>query len=265
MWAVSFNIAKQIPGKEEFYETLRYYRNEIKLSGVKAQFNIRVGVDDLVKGGFDEILLATGVTPRTPSIEGVDHPKVLSYLDVLRDKKPVGKNVAVIGAGGIGFDVSEYLTHEGESPSLNLAKFNAEWGIDSEYKDRGGIKAPHLDKAPRQIYLLQRKTSKVGDGLGKTTGWIHRTSLKNRNVEMIAGATYNKIDDAGLHISVGGKDVLLPVDNVVLCAGQEPFRALQAGLEAAGQKVTLIGGADVAAELDAKRAIKQGTEVAAAL
>ena len=260
-----FNIAKQIPGKEEFYETLRYYRNEIKLSGVKAQFNTRVGVDDLVKGGFDEILLATGVTPRTPPIEGVDHPKVLSYLDVLRDKKPVGKNVAVIGAGGIGFDVSEYLTHEGESPALNLAKFNAEWGIDSEYKDRGGIKPAHLDKAPRQIYLLQRKTSKVGDGLGKTTGWIHRTSLKNRNVEMIAGATYNKIDDAGLHISVGGKDVLLPVDNVVLCAGQEPFRALQAGLEAAGQKVTLIGGADVAAELDAKRAIKQGTEVAAAL
>ena len=260
-----FNIAKQIPGKEEFYETLRYYRNEIKLSGVKAQFNARVGVDELVQGGFDEILLATGVTPRTPAIEGVDHPKVLSYLDVLRDKKPVGKNVAVIGAGGIGFDVSEYLTHEGESPALNLAKFNAEWGIDSEYKDRGGIKPAHLDKAPRQIYLLQRKTSKVGDGLGKTTGWIHRTSLKNRNVEMIAGATYNKIDDAGLHISVGGKDVLLPVDNVVLCAGQEPFRALQAGLEAAGQKVTLIGGADVAAELDAKRAIKQGTEVAAAL
>ena len=260
-----FNIAKQIPGKEEFYETLRYFRNEIKLSGVKAQFNTRVGVDELLQGGFDEILLATGVTPRTPPIEGVDHPKVLSYLDVLRDKKPVGKNVAVIGAGGIGFDVSEYLTHEGESPALNLAKFNAEWGIDSEYKDRGGIKPAHLDKAPRQIYLLQRKTSKVGDGLGKTTGWIHRTSLKNRNVEMIAGATYNKIDDAGLHISVGGKDVLLPVDNVVLCAGQEPFRALQTGLEAAGQKVTLIGGADVAAELDAKRAIKQGTEVAAAL
>jgi 2,4-dienoyl-CoA reductase (NADPH2) len=260
-----FNIAKQIPGKEEFYETLRYYRNEIKLAGVKTQFNTRVSVDDLVKGGFDEIILATGVTPRTPAIEGVDHPKVLSYLDVLRDKKPVGKNVAVIGAGGIGFDVSEYLTHEGESPSLNLAKFNEEWGIDSGYADRGGIKAPHLAKPPRQIYLLQRKTSKVGDGLGKTTGWIHRTSLKNRNVEMIAGATYNKIDDAGLHITVGGKDVLLPVDNVVLCAGQEPFRELQAGLEAAGQKVTLIGGADVAAELDAKRAIKQGTEVAAAL
>ncbi|MFZ4552413.1 MAG: FAD-dependent oxidoreductase [Aquabacterium sp.] len=260
-----FNIAKQVPGKEEFYETLRYFRNELKASGVNAQFNTRVSVDDLVKGGFDEILLATGVTPRTPAIEGVDHPKVLSYLDVLRDKKPVGKSVAVIGAGGIGFDVSEYLTHEGESPSLNLEKFNDEWGIDSAYTERGGLKAPHLPTPPRQIFLLQRKTSKVGDGLGKTTGWIHRTSLKNRNVEMIAGASYNKIDDAGLHITVAGKDVLLPVDNVVLCAGQEPFRELQAGLEAAGQKVTLIGGADVAAELDAKRAIKQGTEVAAAL
>lgn len=260
-----FNIAKQIPGKEEFYETLRYFRNEVPMSGVKTQYNTRVGVDELVKGGFDEILLATGVTPRTPAIEGSDHPKVMSYLDVLRDKKPVGKAVAVIGAGGIGFDVSEFLTHEGESPALNLAKFNEEWGIDSTYAQRGGIKAPHLEKPPRQIYLLQRKTSKVGDGLGKTTGWIHRTSLKNRNVEMIAGVTYNKIDDAGLHISVGGKDVLLPVDNVVMCAGQEPMRELQAGLEAAGQKVTLIGGADVATELDAKRAIKQGTEVAAAL
>ena len=260
-----FNIAKQIPGKEEFYETLRYFRNEVPMSGVKTQYNTRVGVDELVKGGFDEILLATGVTPRTPAIEGSDHPKVMSYLDVLRDKKPVGKAVAVIGAGGIGFDVSEFLTHEGESPALNLAKFNDEWGIDSTYAQRGGIKAAHLEKPPRQIYLLQRKTSKVGDGLGKTTGWIHRTSLKNRNVEMIAGVTYNKIDDAGLHISVGGKDVLLPVDNVVMCAGQEPMRELQAGLEAAGQKVTLIGGADVASELDAKRAIKQGTEVAAAL
>ncbi len=260
-----FNIAKQIPGKEEFYETLRYFRNELKATGVTTRFNTRVTADDLIQQGFDEVILATGVTPRTPAIEGVDHPKVLSYLDVLRDKKPVGKTVAVIGAGGIGFDVSEYLTHEGESPSLNLAKFNEEWGIDSDYTERGGIKAPHLPKPPRQIYLLQRKTSKVGDGLGKTTGWIHRTSLKNRNVEMIAGATYNKIDDAGLHITVAGKDVVLPVDNVVLCAGQEPFRELQAGLEAAGVKVTLIGGADVAAELDAKRAIKQGTEVAAAL
>jgi 2,4-dienoyl-CoA reductase (NADPH2) len=260
-----FNIAKQIPGKEEFYETLRYFRHEIKDAGVKTRFNTRVTADELIQEGFDEVILATGVTPRTPSIDGIDHPKVLSYLDVLRDKKPVGKAVAVIGAGGIGFDVAEYLTHEGESPSLNLDKFNEEWGIDSTYADRGGIKQPHLPKPPRQIFLLQRKASKVGDGLGKTTGWIHRTSLKNRNVEMIAGASYSKVDDAGLHINVGGKDIVLPVDNVVLCAGQEPFRALQADLEAAGRKVTLIGGADVAAELDAKRAIKQGTEVAAAL
>jgi len=260
-----FNIAKQIPGKEEFYETLRYFRNELKDAGVNTRFNTRVTVGDLVQGGFDEILLATGVMPRKPEIPGIDHPKVLSYLDVLRDKKPVGKTVAVIGAGGIGFDVSEYLTHEGESPSLDLAKFNDEWGIDSSYSERGGLKAPHLPPPPRQIYLLQRKTSKVGDGLGKTTGWIHRTSLKNRRVEMIAGATYRQIDDQGLHITVGDKDMVLPVDNVVLCAGQEPFRALQADLQAAGCKVTLIGGADVAAELDAKRAIKQGTEAAAAL
>ncbi len=260
-----FNIAKQIPGKEEFYETLRYFRNEIKASGVQARFNTRVTADALIQEGFDEVILATGVAPRTPAIDGIDHPKVLSYLDVLRDKKPVGKTVAVIGAGGIGFDVAEYLTHEGESPSLDLAKFNEEWGIDPTYADRGGIKQPHLPKPPRQVFLLQRKTSKVGDGLGKTTGWIHRTSLKNRNVEMIAGASYTKVDDAGLHIEVGGKDLVLPVDNVVICAGQDPFRALQAALEAAGQKVTLIGGADVAAELDAKRAIKQGTEVACAI
>ncbi|MEK8085489.1 NADPH-dependent 2,4-dienoyl-CoA reductase [Aquabacterium sp. A3] len=260
-----FNIAKQVPGKEEFYETLRYFRKQIEVTGVKAHYNTRVSAQDLVQGGFDEVILATGVVPRTPAIDGVDHPKVLSYLDVLRDKKPVGQRVAVIGAGGIGFDVSEYLTHEGESPSLNVQKFNEEWGIASTQTHRGGLAKPHLPTPPRQIYLLQRKTSKVGDGLGKTTGWIHRTSLKNRNVEMIAGASYNKIDDAGLHITVAGKDVVLPVDHVVLCAGQEPLRELQAGLEAAGVKVTLIGGADVAAELDAKRAIKQGTEVAAVL
>jgi 2,4-dienoyl-CoA reductase (NADPH2) len=260
-----FNVAKQIPGKEEFYETLRYFGKQLQITGVDVKLDTRVSADDLVKGGFDEVVLATGVAPRTPDIPGVNHPKVMNYLDVLRDKKPVGKSVAVIGAGGIGFDVSEYLTHEGTSPSVDAPKFYAEWGIDTTYAQAGGLKAPHLDKAPRQIYLLQRKTSKVGDGLGKTTGWIHRTSLKNRNVEMIAGASYDLIDDLGLHITVGGKQMTLPVDNVVICAGQDPLRALQAGLEAAGVKVTLIGGADVAAELDAKRAIKQGTEVAAAL
>jgi 2,4-dienoyl-CoA reductase (NADPH2) len=260
-----FNVAKQIPGKEEFYETLRYFGKQIELTGVELKLNTRVGADELAAGAFDEVVLATGVSPRTPAIEGVDHPKVLSYLDVLRDKKPVGKRVAVIGAGGIGFDVSEYLTHEGTSPSIDAPKFYAEWGIDTSYTERGGVKAPHLDTPPRQVYLLQRKTSKVGDGLGKTTGWIHRTSLKNRNVEMIAGASYRKIDDQGLHITVGAQEMVLPVDNVVLCAGQEPLRELQAGLEAKGLKVHLIGGADVAAELDAKRAIKQGTELAAAL
>ena len=260
-----FNVAKKVPGKEEFYETLRYFRKQLALTGVKTQFNQRVTAQDLIAGGFDEVVLATGVTPRTPPIEGVSHPKVVSYLDVLRDGKPVGNVVAIIGAGGIGFDVAEYLTHAGESASLNPAKFYAEWGIDTTYADRGGIKPADLDKSPKQVYLLQRKTSKVGDGLGKTTGWIHRTGLKNRAVHMIAGVTYDKVDDAGLHITVGGEPKLIPADTVILCAGQDPLRELQADLQAAGCKVHLIGGADVAAELDAKRAIKQGAELAAAI
>ena len=260
-----FNVAKKVPGKEEFYETLRYFRKQLALTGVKTQFNQRVTAQDLIAGGFDEVVLATGVTPRTPPIEGVSHPKVVSYLDVLRDGKPVGDVVAIIGAGGIGFDVAEYLTHAGESASLNPAKFYAEWGIDTTYADRGGIKPADLEKSPKQVYLLQRKTSKVGDGLGKTTGWIHRTGLKNRAVHMIAGVTYDKVDDAGLHITVGGEPKLIPADTVILCAGQDPLRELQADLQAAGCKVHLIGGADVAAELDAKRAIKQGAELAAAI
>jgi 2,4-dienoyl-CoA reductase (NADPH2) len=260
-----FNVAKKVPGKEEFYETLRYFRKQLALTGVKTRFNQRVTAQDLIAGGFDEVVLATGVSPRTPPIPGVDHPKVLSYLDVLRDGKPVGDVVAIIGAGGIGFDVAEYLTHAGESASLNPPKFYAEWGIDTSYADRGGIKPADLEKSPRQVYLLQRKTSKVGDGLGKTTGWIHRTGLKNRAVHMIAGVTYDKVDDAGLHITVGGEPKLIPADTVILCAGQEPLRELQAELQAAGRTVHLIGGADVAAELDAKRAIKQGAELAAAI
>ena len=263
-----FNIAKQIPGKEEFYETLRYFRKQIELTGVKAQFNTRVSADELVKGGFDEVILATGVAPRTPAIEGIDHPKVLSYLDVLRDKKPVGKTVAVIGAGGIGFDVSEFLTHEGESPALNLAKFNEEWGIDSSYTQRGGVKVPHLPKPPRQIYLLQRKTSKVGDGLGKTTGWIHRTTLKMKNVEMVGGVNYERIGDEGLLISYGEerKDpTWIACDNVVLCAGQVPLRALADELGESGRSVHVIGGAFEAGELDAKKAIDQAARLAARL
>ncbi|MCW2311697.1 2,4-dienoyl-CoA reductase (NADPH2) [Rhodoferax antarcticus] len=257
-----FNIAKQVPGKEEFYETLRYFGKQIELTGVQLQLNHRVNAAELIAGGYSHIVLSTGVLPRTPPIDGIDHPKVLSYLDVLRDKKPVGRRVALIGAGGIGFDTAEFLLHEGVSPSLSPIKFFAEWGVDTSYAERGGLKQAHLEKSPRHVYLLQRKASKVGDGLGKTTGWIHRTSLKNRHVEMLAGVSYRRIDDDGLHISIGGEDRTLAVDNIILCAGQEPQRALQAELLAAGCSVFLIGGADKAEELDAKRAIQQGTELA---
>jgi 2,4-dienoyl-CoA reductase (NADPH2) len=260
-----FNVAKKVPGKEEFYETLRYFRRQIELKGVDLRLNTRADVATLAQGGFDEIVLATGVTPRTPDIPGIEHPKALSYLDVLRDGKPVGKQVAVIGAGGIGFDVSEYLTHEGESGALNPEKFYAEWGIDTQYADRGGLRQPEVETPPRKVWLLQRKSSKVGEGLGKTTGWIHRTGLKARRVGMSSGVSYDRIDDAGLHVTVEGEKKVLPVDNVIICAGQEPLRELQQGLLDAGCKVHLIGGADVAAELDAKRAINQGTRLAATI
>lgn len=257
-----FNVAKQIPGKEEFYETLRYFGERLKHTGVTVQLGQRVGADDLLQAGFKQVVLATGITPRLPEIEGITHPKVLGYLDVLRDKKPVGKKVAVIGAGGIGFDVSEYLLHEGRSPSLDKAQFFAEWGVDTTGSLRGGVKPGQIGEVPRHVWLLQRKSSKVGEGLGKTTGWIHRTGLKNRGVHMLAGVAYRKVDDAGLHITVEGQEQVLPVDHVIVCAGQDPNRELQAALEAQGVAVHLIGGADKAAELDAKRAIKQGTELA---
>jgi 2,4-dienoyl-CoA reductase (NADPH2) len=260
-----FNVAKKVPGKEEFYETLRYFRRQIELKGVALRLNTRADVATLAQGGFDEIVLATGVTPRKPDIDGIDHPKALGYLDVLRDGKPVGKHVAVIGAGGIGFDVSEYLTHAGESASLVPEKFYAEWGIDPGYAQRGGLRQPEVETPPRKVHLLQRKSSKVGDGLGKTTGWIHRTGLKARRVGMSSGVNYERIDDAGLHLTVDGQPQLLPVDHVIICAGQDPLRELQQGLLDAGCKVHLIGGADVAAELDAKRAINQGTRLAAAI
>ncbi len=260
-----FNVAKQVPGKEEFYETLRFFGRQIELTGVKLALNHRVTAQELASGGYAQIVLATGVTPRLPAIEGIAHPKVCGYLDVLRDKRAVGNTVALIGAGGIGFDVAEFLQQNGTSPSLEPAKFFAEWGVDTSYAGRGGLQAPQIEKSARKIYLLQRKASKIGDGLGKTTGWIHRTSLKNRQVEMISGVSYRKIDDAGLHVTVGEREMLIPADTIVVCAGQEPQRELQAALLAAGCSVHLIGGADVAAELDAKRAIKQGTELAVAL
>ena len=259
-----FNVAKQVPGKEEFFETLRYFGKQIELTGVQLQLGKRVSSNDISAAGFKQVVLATGVTPRKPDIDGIDHPTVVGYLDVLRDKCAVGKTVALIGAGGIGFDVAEFLLHEGTSPSLDQPKFFAEWGVDTSYSTRGGLQAAHIAPSPRKIYLLQRKSSKVGDGLGKTTGWIHRTSLKNRAVEMVNNVTYRKVDDEGLHITVGDKEMTIPADTVVLCAGQEPQRELQADLETAGCIVHRIGGADKAAELDAKRAIKQGTELALA-
>ncbi len=257
------NIAKKVPGKEEFHEMLRYFRRQLELQNVALKLGERVGADALAAAGFDEVVLATGIRPRTPEIEGISHPKVLNYLDVLRDEKPVGPRVAVIGAGGIGFDVAEYLTHTGESGALAPEKFYAEWGIDTAYAQPGGLRRPQAEAPARRVHLLQRKSTKVGDQLGKTTGWIHRTSLKARCVAMSSGVTYERIDDAGLHVTVDGQPQVLDVDNVVVCAGQEPLRELYDALRAAGCSVHLIGGADVAAELDAKRAIHQGTSLAA--
>ncbi|AQZ96035.1 FAD-dependent oxidoreductase [Halopseudomonas phragmitis] len=262
-----FNVAKRIPGKEEFYETLRYFGKLIDKTGVKLQLNRRVSAEDLKD--FDEVILATGIVPRTPDIPGVEHPKVISYLDAILERKPVGQKVAVIGAGGIGFDVSEFITHQGQSPSQDVELFWKEWGIDTALEARGGIAGiqPQPHPAAREVYLLQRKRSKVGDGLGKTTGWIHRTGLKNKQVQMLNAVQYLKVDDQGLHISIGenGEPQVLPVDTVIICAGQEPLRELKDGLEALGKSVHLIGGADVAAELDAKRAIDQGSRLAAGI
>jgi len=261
-----FNIAKTIPGKEEFYETLRYFKRQIELQpNIELVLNHTATYEELSQAKYDDIVVATGVTPRQLQFEGIDHPKVLSYIQVLKERVPVGKRVAIIGAGGIGFDTAEYLTHEGDSGSLNPEKFYAEWGIDTTYEHVGGLKPAELEKSEREIYLLQRKTASVGAGLGKTTGWIHRTGLKHRDVKMIAGASYDKVDDQGLHITVDGQSRVLEVDNVVICAGQESYTAMFDQLKADGKNVHLIGGAKEAGELDAKRAIRQGAELAAVL
>ena len=261
-----FNIAKTIPGKEEFYETLRYFKRQIELQpNIELVLNHTATYEELSQADYDDIVVATGVTPRQLQFEGIDHPKVLSYIQVLKERVPVGKRVAIIGAGGIGFDTAEYLTHEGDSGSLNPEKFYAEWGIDTSYEHVGGLKPAELEKSEREIYLLQRKSASVGAGLGKTTGWIHRTGLKHRDVKMIAGASYDKVDDQGLHITVDGQSRVLEVDNVVICAGQESYTAMFDQLKADGKSVHLIGGAKEAGELDAKRAIRQGAELAATL
>ncbi|WP_265432758.1 FAD-dependent oxidoreductase [Aeromonas salmonicida] len=262
-----FNFAKQIPGKEEFHETLRYFARRLEKCGVELYLGQRQSAESLLGGGFDEVILATGIRPRTPNIPGIEHPKVLNYIDVLRDHKPVGQKVAVIGAGGIGFDVAEYLVEKKADSGTDGHRDHwlKEWGIDKQLGERGGLITPEIDAPERQIWLLQRKESKVGDGLGKTTGWIHRTVLKNRKVHMLSGVRYLGIDDEGLHIQIGEAKQCLPVDQVIICAGQEPLKELQAGLQAAGKPVHIIGGADVAAELDAKRAIRQGAELAAVI
>jgi 2,4-dienoyl-CoA reductase (NADPH2) len=267
-----FNLSRRIPGKEEFAETLRYFRTRLEQLGAKVELNRRVGAENL--SAFDDVVLATGIVPRIPEIPGIDHPKVASYVEIVEGRKRAGKRVAIVGAGGIGFDVAELLTEDhpadghasdGSRDDPAIAAFCAEWGIDAEFAHRGGVKPAHENPPPRQLWLLQRKTEKVGAGLAKTTGWIRRTLLKRRGVAMLAGVEYDRIDDAGLHIRIDGKPQTLEVDTIVICAGQEPRRELVASLQAAGISAQLIGGADVALELDAKRAIDQGTRVALAL
>ena len=262
-----FNMAKQIPGKEEFYETIRYYKNQLELHNVKLILNKRVAKSDLEHSDFEEIIIATGISPRTPNIEGIDHSKVVSYLDVLKHKKQVGKRVAVIGAGGIGFDVSEFLLHHGASSALDIDTWLTEWGIDKNIEARGGIAGiqPSFPSAKREIFMFKRSKGKFGGNLGKTTGWIHRANLKKQNVQFINEVQYTKIDDQGLHYSRGNQSKILEVDNVIICAGQTPLKELYTALESSGKNIHIIGGADIADELDAKRAIDQGCRLAASL
>ena len=261
------NLSVQVPGKEEFYETLRYFRRMIELRGVELVLDHQVTAAELVDGGFDEVVIATGVVPRRPEIPGLDDDKVLGYLDVFRDHEAVGERVAVIGAGGIGFDVAELITHDGPDPSQDVEVFLDQWGVDSNGEAAGGLDPEGGDfrPSPRTVSLLQRKKSKVGGGLGKTTGWIKRKLLRERGVRMIAGVRYLGVDDEGLRIEVDGRQELLEVDTVVVCAGQEPRVELVAPLEKAGLSVRVIGGAVKATGLDAKRAIREGAELASEL
>ena len=258
-----FNMAKRIPGKEEFCESLRYFGHRIADTGVELMLDTRATPATL--RGYDEVVLATGVTPRALAIAGADRPNVLNYLDVVLLGKPVGRRVAIIGAGGIGFDVAEYLTQDAPSPTTDIARWSHEWGVDQSYAQRGGLAKPSPEASPREVWLLQRTEGSPGKRLNKTTGWVHRAALKMKNVKMIGGVSYEHIDDAGLHVSVGGVAQVIAVDHVIVCAGQEPRRDLHAELVAANVDVHLIGGADVAAELDAKRAIAQGTLLATRL
>jgi len=259
-----FNIAKQVPGKEEFSETIRYFDKQIELLGIELKLNTKVTTSELNDSNFDEVVIATGVLPRELDIDGINHPKVLGYIDVLKHKKPVGGRVAIIGAGGIGFDTAEFLSHGSKSTSLNIENYMSQWGVDMTMSARGGVEGVQRkpEPSPRKISMLQRKPTKVGRSLGKTTGWIHMAGLAMKEVNMVTGVTYEKIDDDGLHITVAGESRVLDVDNVIVCAGQISLNDLVEGLE---KPHHLIGGADLAAELDAKRAIDQGTRLAAEL
>jgi len=260
-----FNLAKKIPGKEEFHETLRYFGRQLDLTGVDLRLGQRVDAAALAAGGFDDVVLATGIRPRKVAFPGADHPKVLSYLDVLQGRVVPGRRVAIIGAGGIGYDVAEYLVHEGPSPSLDPALWMAEWGVSPDFEGPGGLAKPRPEAPARELWLLQRSPGKPGARLGKTTGWIHRAALKAKGVQAMGGVEYLGVDDTGLRIRVDGQERLLEVDHVVVCAGQVPLRELVEPLQEAGLATHLIGGADVAAELDAKRAIAQGSRLAASL
>jgi len=260
-----FNLAKRIPGKEEFDETLRYFAERLRETGVDVKLGRAVSAGDIVAAGFDEVIIASGVTPRDPKISGQSHPSVMNYLDVLTGRRSVGARVAILGAGGIGFDVAEFLAHEGHSTTLDLSAWRREWGVTDPALARGGLTTPLPAPPAREVYLLQRKAGRPGAGLGKTTGWIHRAALKMKRVQMLPGVKYQHIDDAGLHILEGEQPRTLVVDNIVLCTGQEPRRDLEAPLRAAGVSVHLVGGADVAAELDAKHAIRQATLLALTL
>jgi 2,4-dienoyl-CoA reductase (NADPH2) len=260
-----FNYAKRIPGKEEFYETLRYFTHRLADSGVRVQLRQMADAATLKAQGYDDVVVATGITPRHVHFPGSDDPRVLGYLDVLARNKPVGARVAIIGAGGIGFDVAEFLVERAPSPTTDVVRWTREWGVDMQLTQPGGLQRPQPEPAARQVWLLQRSEGRPGARLNKTTGWVHRVTLKNKQVAMLGGVTYDRFDDQGLHISVDGKTQILPVDHVVVCAGQEPNRSLADTLASQGQRVHVIGGADVAAELDAKRAIAQGTRLAAEL
>lgn len=260
-----FNAAKRIPGKEEIHETLRYYRRQIEILEIELHLNHWVSAEQIAQGNYDEVILATGVTPRIPEIEGIDHPKVAYYDEVIFGRKTIGKSVAIVGAGGIGVDVATFLSHSGETGDHTRDAFAREWGIDFKNHPRGGVDGvePVTPKSPRDIYLLQRQSHRFGAGLGKTTGWAHMITLKRRGVKMIGGALYKKIDDQGLHVQVNGDIRILDVENVIICAGQNPRRGLQDDLNKIGIETRLIGGADNAVGIDAARSIDQGSRLAA--